>query len=333
MFQMEDNTSKLLYHMIDPWIIDALSEEEKQIAQGRLMAALDRSFDRRWLWGLGELRTAESYDFVWGLFEKETVHTMKVKYAKTLIWMNKDSPVLEYIQEILKSDEIEDVRMEALSTLYPLYDKEFESQDRHQLYLTILFNTMKDESKRLRTYAYDMLKDHYEMKEYTPIDDEILTILSTGQSREDYERASRLFEERIESIEIVPFSRQVISQWVDSRPDNPPSIDLASCEICSEIPDTAAADMTVGESLDAYTSKLETVIRFAYYKNCVLRCPTCGRFYLYKYEYEYLIPRSEEDEYLERTDIVNVIAFVDSFIKFYDFKKVITCGNFLKLSY
>lgn len=333
MFEMKDDTSNLLFRMIDPWIVDALSEEEKGIAQGILMRALKESFDRRWLWGLGELGTDEAYEFVLDLYQKEPIDSMRVNYAYTLMWMNKDAPVLDYIQEVLKSSEPEDVKMRALSALYPLSDKEFQNEARHKIYLSILFDTMKDTSEGLRLFAYDMLKDHYGMKEFTPNDDKVVTILTSSKKVQDFDRATQLFRERVESIEVKPVSRKAIAQWVTERLHDPPSIEPEDCEICKKIPERSAADMTEGESLDSFTERLETAILFAYYKNRVMRCPVCGRLYLYRYEYEYLIPRSEEDEYLEKTDSDSMMAFIDSFLKAYDFKRIIICGNFMKVSY
>ncbi|MCK5390296.1 MAG: hypothetical protein KAJ36_07385, partial [Candidatus Thorarchaeota archaeon] len=116
-------------------------------------------------------------------------------------------------------------------------------------------------------------------------------------------------------------------------PDNPPKMKISDCEICSQTPDNVSADIADDESLDEYTSKLETVVRFAYYRNSVMRCPICGRLYRYKYEYEYLVHRSEEDESLWRSDTEGAIELVKSYMKYYDFKHVVTCGTFLKLVY
>ncbi|MFW9849878.1 MAG: HEAT repeat domain-containing protein [Candidatus Thorarchaeota archaeon] len=333
MFEMEDKPEVMLFTMIDMWIIDGLSVEEKEIAQGVLMASLEKKFDRRWVWALGEFETEEAYDFLLKHYNKENETYAKLRYADTLIWMNKDAPVLDYVKEILESDESVDIRMHALSVLYPLYDKEFSSEERRLLYLNMLFESMSDEEKRIRLYAYDMLKDHYGMKEFTPKNDPILKTLSENHTKEEYEKVTEEFNDKIKSIGVLPMTPKTIGQWIEKLPHNPPTIDIEECQICNTIPDQSTADMAAGESLDEYKDKLEVVIRFAYYKNCIMRCYLCGRFYKYEYEYEFLVPRSEEDEYLTRIDAKDIMNTVNSFLKFYDFKKIIICENFLKLTY
>ncbi|MHA1908666.1 MAG: HEAT repeat domain-containing protein [Candidatus Thorarchaeota archaeon] len=333
MFEMKDKPDKMLFHMVNIWCVDELSDEEKEVAQGLLMAALEKNFDRRWVWALGEVGTKEAYDFLMNQYENERDTSAKVRYANTIIWVDKDAPLLEFVQEVLKSDESVEVRVEALSVVYPLYDKEFSTEERRVLYLNILFDSMADKADRIRTYAYDMLKDYYKMKEFTPNDDSILKILSEEHDTKEYERAVDQFKERLNSIEVTPFSPKRVIDWLKSLPGNPPEITIEECGICSTIPDNSAADMTAGESLDEYTSKLEVAIRFGYHKNKFLRCPLCGRFYKYEYEWEFLVPRSEEDEYLKRLDSGDVEETFESFSKPYGFKKIIICEHFLKLGF
>ncbi len=264
--------------MIDPWIIDALDEEEKIAAQEILMDKLRTEYDRRWLWALGEMETDEAYAFVQDKYDNEKNDDLKVEYAYYLILMNKNAPVLEYIRRIIDSDYDEDMRMRALSTLYFLYDKEFETEERRDLYASILFDTMSDKSDRLRLYAYDILKDYYQMKEFTPKKDPILDMLSQEDSPEEHNKAAEVFEERVRSMEVVLLEREFIVKWLKKLPHNPPTMALEECTICKDIPENSAADLTRGESLDTFTDKLEVVVRFAYYKNRILRCPNCGRF-------------------------------------------------------
>lgn len=329
----KDNLSKSLFTMINPGTIDELPDEEKPIAQAMLMAALEKKYDRRWLWGLSEFRIKETYEFLLNLYNIEKVTYTKVHYAYTLLAMDKKAPVLEYMQEILQSNEPYETRNRILSALYLLYDKSFDSKDRHQLFLSMLFGAMADSVKDIRTHAYSNLLSHYGMNDFTPNDDPVFNIISSKQKKEEYQQAAQLFEDRIRSMKVVPVSREVIVQWIKDLPNNPPTIKSADCKVCSTIPNKIEADMAAGESLDGHTSKLETVVRFAYYKNSVMRCLVCGRLYIYKYEYEYLVMNSEEDEYLWRTDTEGAVELVDSFLKYYDFKNVITCSNFLKISY
>lgn len=333
MFEMKDKPDVMIYTMIDPWCVDALSEVEKKRAQDILMKSLEKEFDRRWVWALGELGTEEAYDFLQNLYENESDVSIKIRYANAMIWMNKDAPLLEFVDETLKSHESDEIRIDALGILYPLYDKEFSSEERRVHYLKILFDSIADKAERVRTWAYDMLKDYYKMKEFTPSYDSILSTLQEQHSKEEYERAADQFKDRLNSIEVVPFSPKKVIDWLRSLPGNPPEIPLEDCEICSIIPDNSAADMAAGESLDDYTSKLEVVIRFGYHKNRYLRCPLCGRFYKYEYEWEFLVPRSEEDEYLKRLNSKEVEKTFESFSKPYGFKKIIICEHFLKLAF
>ncbi len=329
----KDNLEKSLFTMIDPSTMDGLSDEEKILSEGMLKAALSKKFDRRWLWGLGDLKTESAYQFLLDLFNKETVAYSKVRYASTLILMNTDAPVLEYIQGILDSEETDETRAKAVSALYWLYDKKFEDDKRHQLFLTILFDAMLNKTNDIRCHSYGILKDHYGMNEFTPLHDPVMDILLLQHKTDEYPRAVKLFKERIESIEVSEISDKLISKWITDLPNNPPTMKITDCEICSEIPNKVDADIAANESLDKYTSKLETAVRFAYYKNSVMRCPLCGMLYIYKYEYEYLVHNSEEDEYLWRSDTEGAIELVKSFMKYYDFKHVVTCGTLLKLVY
>ena len=333
MFIMEDNLSKSLFSMVNPGVIEVLTEDEKILAEGILIRSLQKKFDRRWIWALGEIGTPTVYEFLMDQFQKEEVPYTKVNYAYTLVMVNKTAPVLEYLQGVLQSEEDVEVKKRALNALYWLYNKPFEDKDRQQLYISILFDAMTDSLQDIRVNAYGILKDHYGMREFTPADDPVLNILSSSGKREEYQEAVRMFEDRIRSVEVTPLSREKIIQWIKNLPNNEAKIRISDCKVCSTIPEKSEADMTRNESLNEYKSKLETAVRFAYYSNEVKRCPICGRFFIYKYEYEYLVTNSEEDEYLWRTDIDGAMKLVDSFLKFYDFKNVITCGQFLKVSY
>ncbi|MFW9800546.1 MAG: hypothetical protein ACFFD9_08925, partial [Candidatus Thorarchaeota archaeon] len=202
MFEMKDDLSKSLFDTIDTKIIYALSDEEKATAQTVLTAALEKKFDRRWLWGLEKFKTKEAYDFVMNLYDTEEIIYIKVQYAKSLLWMNPDAPVLDLVQQVLRSDESLDTRMKALSVLYPHYDAKLDNEERHQMYLSILFDSMVDEAERIRFFAYWILKRYLKMKEFTPIDDPVLNTLKS----EEYETAVQLFKDRIQSIKVTPIS-------------------------------------------------------------------------------------------------------------------------------
>ena len=168
MFIMEDNLSKSLFSMVNPGVIEVLTEDEKILAEGILIRSLQKKFDRRWIWALGEIGTPTVYEFLMDQFQKEEVPYTKVNYAYTLVMVNKTAPVLEYLQGVLQSEEDVEVRKRALNALYWLYNKPFEDKDRQQLYLSILFDAMTDSLQDIRVNAYGILKDHYGMREFTP---------------------------------------------------------------------------------------------------------------------------------------------------------------------
>jgi hypothetical protein len=72
------------------------------------------------------------------------------------------------------------------------------------------------------------------------------------------------------------------------------SSDTAPCRICRELPDSARADLAAGESLPDAHRQLVSV------GGEIQKCPLCGTYYRYRYEYEFLIPNSTEDAYLDR---------------------------------
>src|SRR4051812_29584713 len=72
------------------------------------------------------------------------------------------------------------------------------------------------------------------------------------------------------------------------------SSDPVQCRICRELPAVARADLVAGESLpDAYRELVSV-------GGGVEKCPLCGTYYRYRYEYEFLIPDSTEEASLER---------------------------------
>ncbi len=321
-------------HVLDIWTVKELNEEEKKIAEKMLIAALSKKYDRRWVYALEELKTKSAYKFVFEWFNREEIEYIKVRLAYALVRINGKAPVLEYIQEILRSNAPKDSKKQVLHCFFWIKEVGLKDKERQQLFLSILFETLIDKHKDVRLQAYDILKDFYNTKYFTPLEDEVLNILSAKQKKSEYQRAAQIFEDRVKSMKAVPIERKIIVKHIKDLPDNPPTLKISECEICSTIPDNVSADMAAGKSLDVYKSKLEKVIIFAYYSNCIMRCPICGRLYKYKYEYEYLVGwSSEEDEYLSRIDTKGAIQLADSFIKSYDFKWVITCEIFLKTSY
>jgi len=327
--------TKDLFVILDPSTIDDLSEEEKIIAENMLVEALESKLDKRWLWGLEEIGSDKAYEFLWKLFKREKNAYDKCRIAFSLVRIDAGAQVLDYLFEVIKSEENEQVKEKALSPLYWNKEIRYEKQELNELYLTILHTAMLDNYEKIRSYAYSILVEYHDMRKFLPLNDPIKSTISELRPKKDYQKAIQQFQELVGTKQEFPFSRKLVFQSIKELPDNPPTIDLSDCEICTQIPDKNYADMAEGKSLDMYTSKLETVIIIAYYNDCIMRCPICGRLYVYDYHYEYFVnSQSEEEEELIRTDTKGAISKIDKFIKQgYEFKKITKCGIFLKIDY
>ena len=84
-------------------------------------------------------------------------------------------------------------------------------------------------------------------------------------------------------------------------------MEMSDCEICSALPDFAAADLREGERLPDAASRLVEAYPtpegfWDTYKEYELtkRCPLCGRLYTYNYHYEFSVGYIEESVWLER---------------------------------
>ena len=333
-FFREVDLSKNLFTILDPSTIDNLSEDEKKIAEKMLIEALEEKIDKRWLFGLEEIGSGTAYEFLWEMFEKEENAYDKCQLAFSLVKINAGSQVLDYLFEVIKSDENEQVKERALSPLYWNKDIRYESKNYNELFQTILHTAIADKYIKIRLYAYEILIEYHDMDDFIPIKDHFKIAFSETKSKKEYKEILKRFLELVESKQEHPVSRKLIIQAIKELPNNPSTLKISDCEICSKIPEKSYADMAEDKSLENYTSKLERVIIFAYYKDCIMRCPICGRLYIYDYHYEYLVNKSEEEEELIRTDTKGAISLVDRFIKSsYEFKKITKCGIFLKVSY
>lgn len=84
-------------------------------------------------------------------------------------------------------------------------------------------------------------------------------------------------------------------------------MEISDCEICSALPDFAAAAPREGERLpeaasrlsDAYPSP-EGFWETAKDYEITKKCPLCGRLYTYNYHYEFSVGHVEERVWLER---------------------------------
>ncbi|NHJ46608.1 MAG: hypothetical protein FK733_02360 [Asgard group archaeon] len=333
-FELEIPPNAILGQYIDIWTIDQLSSEEKLIAEDMLIEALSYEIRKVWLYGLAEMQTEKAYDFLMNLFEKEKDLYSKTQLSFSLVTIKLGAPVLDFINKIIYSNEPERIKYSAMSTLYWLKNAQYEEQEMNDFYETILYSAMIDKNMKVRKYAYEILQERFKMDEFTSFDDPILKLLSEDGKKKDYQNAVSLFKRNVESKEIIPVNRKTIANFINNLPNNPPIIDISNCEICSTIKDKEYADIEKDESLDSITKKLETIITIAYYKDCIKRCPICGRLYSYDYHYEYFAcSDNDEEETLTRTDSKGAMAHIDLYLKAYDFKKIIIVSYFLKIDY
>ncbi len=84
-------------------------------------------------------------------------------------------------------------------------------------------------------------------------------------------------------------------------------MEVSDCEICSALPDFAAADLRGGEALPEAAARLvdahpsppgfwDTSKEYELTK----KCPLCSRLYTYNYYYEFSVGYVEERVWLER---------------------------------
>ncbi len=320
--------------MMQPWSFIDFSEEEQKMAEQMLIAALEKRLDKRWLYGLEKLATEEAGEFLLKLFNRHKSVAKKLRIAKSLLRIDNHAPVLEFLHEVLTSDRPGGLRIEVLYAVSWLKEVYFKDKTRAQLLLSIFYDGLVDKNERIRKYAYELLLEHYHLNEFTPLDDSIMKIITKKRNKDGYREAVELFHERAEALQVHPFSAELVVQHIRDLPNNPPVLEITECEICREIPEKSEADLIEEESLASYTSQLETTVIFAYYQGSIKRCPICGRLYKYQYHYEYFAcSENDEDEMLSRIDTKGAIEYAHSFINFYDFKRIIKCGIFMKISY
>ena len=81
------------------------------------------------------------------------------------------------------------------------------------------------------------------------------------------------------------------------------------CEICTDLPDFAAADLSDGQRLPAAASKLLDLYPYpegfwdtSKDYELTKRCPLCGTLYTYNYHYDFSVGYVEESVWLQRLD-------------------------------
>lgn len=102
----------------------------------------------------------------------------------------------------------------------------------------------------------------------------------------------------------------------------PPSLAASAretCRICSRLKDQEYASQKYGwEENDTFlpeaASQLTMVMDFrpnASRKLQIRRCPSCGTYYLYRTDYEYLVNGSEDEEFLTRLSDIEAADYLN----------------------
>ncbi|MHA1211405.1 MAG: hypothetical protein ACTSSH_02995 [Candidatus Heimdallarchaeota archaeon] len=332
-FFRDVDLDKPLSHILDPHTVKDLTTEEKLVAEKKLVEALKTKIDKRWLFGLEEINSKRTYEFLLKLYKQDNELMDKIDIASSLLRFNKNAPVMNFLIEVLNSDNTVYTKKQALDALYWLKGYTFDPK-KEELFLTTLYNAMTDSEKEIRSFAHYIVSDHFEMSEFTPVNDIVEKTISEELPIEEYQIAVATLRKRIASKENFPFDREIVNKTIIDLPDNPPTVKSSDCRICWKIPDDIKVDITEDKSLTKFTSQLDTVVIISYYEDSVKRCPICGQLYVYRYHYEYFVnSQTEEEERLIRSDSAGAIKLVDDFLnEGYEFRSLTKCGLILKIN-
>ena len=321
--------NETIFTYVDPWVISYLTPEEKLAAEELLLHALQQKIDERWLYGVQELKSQKGLLLLKELFPQEPDSKKKILIAETILALDPNASELSYVVEVLRSSAETSIKITAITILRHLLDAKLNQREAHELILSTLFQSLKDKEWRIRSWAYDRLNDHFQLRHFTPKNDPILALLRKQERPIQYEEAVQALKERIKGKEIYQFSREKYIEMVDEITKRPIAGEPSSCEICKEFPQEISADLASNEAIPN-KSELEDAITLLSSNNCIKRCPLCLRLYRYHYHYFYYIPESEEDETLMRCDRAGAIELMDDYLKYHiSPRKIIRCGDFL----
>lgn len=321
-----------LFYVIDPWVIQNLTTDEKQKAEELLIQRIniEQKIDERWLWGLKELKSEKGLILLKKLFSQEKDILNKILIADTILALDQKGAEIDFIIGIIKSSIKRSIKIKALWVLYPLFWIKSEKLDLHELITDTLFNSMTDHFYDVRKTAYNLLIKYFDLKYFTSKRDPILTLLKKINNQIKYKEAVRLLKEKIASKEIYPFTHDKYIQIVNEITNKSIGIDINSCKICKNLPDTINADIADHEAIPQPISKLENIISMSGYKNCIKRCPICNRLYRYEYHYMYYITESEENEILYRCGPEGAIKMIDEYLEYHiPPRNIIRYGEFI----
>ncbi|MDD1778686.1 MAG: hypothetical protein LUQ65_11015 [Candidatus Helarchaeota archaeon] len=322
--------NETIFTYIDPWVISYLTPEEKQIAEDLLLRALQQKVDERWLYGVRELKSQKGLALLKELFPQEQNSKNKIMIAETILAIDPNAPESNYMMEVIRSSAENAIKITALYSLRHLLEAELKQKELHNLVLNTLFDSMADNDVKVRKCAYDLLKDHFQLRHFTPKNDPIVTLLTKQESPNQYEQAVSALKEQINNKVVYPFSRRKYIEMVNEITKRPITGEPSSCEVCSKFPKETSADLASHEAIPN-KSELEDAITLLSSNNCIKRCPICFRLYKYQYHYFYYIAgQSEEDESLVRCDREGTIELMDEYLKYHvSPRTIVKCGDFL----
>ncbi|MHA1356243.1 MAG: hypothetical protein ACTSR1_13825, partial [Candidatus Heimdallarchaeota archaeon] len=149
-FELDIPPHASLFQYMDPYTVSDLTDEEKQEVEVLLIDALQTKIEKRWLYGISEVNSDSGYNFLLALFEKEKDIFNKTMIADYLLMMNKEAPVLEFLNGIIESEESEGTKLKALEGLYMLVNHVSSDENRNELFLSTLYKNMSNPSKKIR---------------------------------------------------------------------------------------------------------------------------------------------------------------------------------------
>ena len=319
-----------IFTYIDPWVISYLSSEEKQEAEELLLQALRQKIDERWLYGVRELKSEKGFSLLRDLFPQEPDTKNKIMIAEVILALDPNAPELNYVIDVIRSFAESSIKITALYILSHLLEVELNQKESHELILNTLFESMKDKEDRVRKCVYGRLIEHFNLRYVTPKNDPIFQLLENRHSQIQYKKAIQWLKKRIESKEIYPFSREKYVELVNEITREPVTLEPSSCEICKKFSQEMSADLANNEAIPD-KAELEDMITLLSFKNCVKRCPRCGRLYCYTYHYMYYIAgQSEEEETLSMCTRETAIEMMDEYLRYHvSPRSIIRCGDFI----
>lgn len=336
MFGDKFDPSKELFLQIDPWVCDQLKGEERDIAKNRLISAIKERIDKRWLYAILEMCVAETIPILENYLKNESDLQTQVEIVKTIVGIDEDHPSFSVFHDILKLNNHEDAKLQAIYAFQLLKIKNQITQKNLEDFTDSLFRALLDQSPKIRLTAYSCLIEYvYKMRIFVPKIDPIKTLLEELNNPVDWQKAKTQLQDWLKSKKTESFTIDRAKYLIRKVMDRPISISKKECNICKEIPEEIHADMSAGEGIPSFIEKLDDILILGSSSSKIKRCPLCGRLYSYVYHYSYyLAGQSEEEEHLSVANSDMAIQFLESYLQSYVKPKyIIHCGDFIELGF